>query len=102
TGGSVVITPLRPILKPQPLTDPGSLRESGDTPHLTHKAPSYLGISCAVNGYSRLNRYDSSLRDGFRSRNSSPARLAFSRSRDSSPMRPEWKVFDLHTKVMFW
>lgn len=99
TGGSVVITPLRPILKPQPLTDPGSLRESGDTPHLTHKAPSYLGISCAVNGYSRLNRYDSSLRDGFRSRNSSPARLAFSRSRDSSPMRPEWKVFDLHTKA---
>nr|XP_045623652.1 uncharacterized protein LOC123773768 [Procambarus clarkii] len=99
TGGTIVTTPLRPILKPQPFTDPGSLRDSGGTADVTYKTPSYLGISCAVNGYSRLNRYDSSLRDGFRSRDASPARLAFSRSRDSSPMRPEWKVFDLHTKA---
>ncbi|KAK3882295.1 hypothetical protein Pcinc_013325 [Petrolisthes cinctipes] len=89
-------TPVRPILKPQPYTDPGSGR---DTVDCSYKAPSYLGISCAVNGYNRLNRYDSSLRDGFRSRDASPARLAFSRSRDSSPMRPEWKVFDHRTKV---
>ncbi|KAG7161729.1 Disks large-associated protein 4-like, partial [Homarus americanus] len=96
-GESVVTTPVRP-LKLQPFTDPGSLRDTSIT-DVSYKAPSYLGISCAVNGYSRLNRYDSSLRDGFRSRDASPARLAFSRSRDSSPMRPEWKVFDLHTKA---
>ncbi|XP_068243216.1 uncharacterized protein [Palaemon carinicauda] len=99
-GGSVgTTTPLRPILKPQPFTDPGSLKDPGGTTDGGYKTPSYLGISCAVNGYSRLNRYDSSLRDGFRSRDASPARLAFSRSRDSSPMRPEWKVFDPTTKA---
>lgn len=51
--------------------------------------PSYLGIACAVSGYSSLNRYDSAVREGFRSRDSSPAppRLAFTRSRDSSPLR---------------
>lgn len=51
-----------------------------------------------------LYRYDSTLREGFRSRDASPARLAFSRSRDSSPMRPEWKGFDCRTKVncTFW
>lgn len=98
-GENIVTTPLRPILKPQAFTDPGSLRDSCDTTDVSYKAPSYLGISCAVNGYSRLNRYDSSLRDGFRSRDASPARLAFSRSRDSSPMRPEWKVFDPRSKT---
>lgn len=99
-GASIgTTTPLRPILKPQPFTDPGSLKDPGGTTDGGYKTPSYLGISCAVNGYSRLNRYDSSLRDGFRSRDASPARLAFSRSRDSSPMRPEWKVFDPRTKA---
>lgn len=98
-GTSIETTPLRPILKPQPYTDPGSIKDPGGTTDAGYKIPSYLGISCAVNGYSRLNRYDSSLRDGFRSRDASPARLAFSRSRDSSPMRPEWKVFDPRTKA---
>ncbi|XP_063887664.1 uncharacterized protein LOC135115102 isoform X2 [Scylla paramamosain] len=92
-GDSDVVTPTRPILRPQPFTDPGP------PPRDSFKTPSYLGISCAVNGYNRLNRYDSTLREGFRSRDASPARLAFSRSRDSSPMRPEWKGFDYRTKV---
>lgn len=99
TGANKVTTPVRPILKPQPFTDPGILHGPGDTGDSNYKTPSYLGISCAVNGYSRLNRYDSTLRDGFRSRDASPARLAFSRSRDSSPMRPEWKLFDSRTKI---
>lgn len=93
-GDSDIITPTRPVLRPQPFTDPGPppLKDS-------FKTPSYLGISCAVNGYNRLNRYDSTLREGFRSRDASPARLAFSRSRDSSPMRPEWKGFDCRAKI---
>ncbi|KAF2367861.1 SAPAP family [Trinorchestia longiramus] len=55
--------------------------------------PSYLGIACAVSGYSSINRYDSSVREGFRSRDCSPApgRLAFARSRDSSPLRERLK-----------
>lgn len=89
-GSSPPVTPVRPILKPAPLTDPGGTLE----PARNHKPPSYLGISCAVSGYSKINRYDSVLREGFRSRDASPARLAFSRSRDSSPMRPEWRVYD--------
>ncbi|KAK7079249.1 Dlgap1p [Halocaridina rubra] len=98
-GVSTGTTPLRPILKPQPYTDPGSIKDPGGTADASYKTPSYLGISCAVNGYSRLNRYDSALRDGYRSRDASPARLAFSRSRDSSPMRPEWKIFDLRIRA---
>lgn len=90
-GNSPPVTPVRPILKPAPLTDPGGTLEYAVR---SHKPPSYLGISCAVSGYSNINRYDSVLREGFRSRDASPARLAFSRSRDSSPMRPEWRVYD--------
>jgi hypothetical protein len=47
------------------------------------KKPSYLGLACSINGYSGITRYDSKLREGFRSRDSSPgARLI---PRDTSP-----------------
>lgn len=50
---------------------------------LTTKKPSYLGLACSINGYSGITRYDSKLREGFRSRDSSPgARLI---TRDTSP-----------------
>ncbi|XP_012285584.1 uncharacterized protein LOC105702525 isoform X2 [Orussus abietinus] len=42
---------------------------SGLTPK---KKPSYLGLACSVSGYSGITRYDSKLREGFRSRDSSP------------------------------
>lgn len=48
-----------------------------------NKKPSYLGLACSINGYSGITRYDSKLREGFRSRDSSPgARLI---TRDTSP-----------------
>ncbi|XP_058798344.1 uncharacterized protein LOC131668303 isoform X2 [Phymastichus coffea] len=47
------------------------------------KPPSYLGLACSINGYTGITRYDSKLREGFRSRDSSPgARLL---ARDTSP-----------------
>ena len=47
------------------------------------KKPSYLGLACSISGYSGITRYDSKLREGFRSRDSSPgARLI---TRDTSP-----------------
>ncbi|XP_008211483.1 disks large-associated protein 4 isoform X2 [Nasonia vitripennis] len=50
---------------------------------LTAKKPSYLGLACSINGYSGITRYDSKLREGFRSRDSSPgSRLIH---RDTSP-----------------
>ncbi|XP_051163924.1 exonuclease 1-like isoform X2 [Leptopilina boulardi] len=51
---------------------------------LTVKKPSYLGLSCSISGYSGITRYDSKLREGFRSRDSSPgARLI---TREASPV----------------
>ncbi|OXU25732.1 hypothetical protein TSAR_012401 [Trichomalopsis sarcophagae] len=50
---------------------------------LTAKKPSYLGLACSISGYSGITRYDSKLREGFRSRDSSPgSRLIH---RDTSP-----------------
>ncbi|XP_011496602.1 PREDICTED: uncharacterized protein LOC105361190 [Ceratosolen solmsi marchali] len=47
------------------------------------KKPSYLGLACSISGYSGITRYDSKLREGFRSRDSSPgARLI---TRETSP-----------------
>ncbi|GAB6021082.1 hypothetical protein CHUAL_003715 [Chamberlinius hualienensis] len=42
------------------------------------KKPSYIGISCSISGYSNYSCYDSKVRrEGLRSRDNSPARLAF-------------------------
>lgn len=55
----------------------------GEPEQLTAKKPSYLGLACSISGYSGITRYDSKLREGFRSRDSSPgARLI---TRDTSP-----------------
>ncbi|CAD1476832.1 unnamed protein product, partial [Heterotrigona itama] len=47
-------------------------RSSPEPEQLTVKKPSYLGLACSISGYSGINRYDSKLREGFRSRDSSP------------------------------
>ncbi|EZA56237.1 Disks large-associated protein [Ooceraea biroi] len=58
-------------------------RSSPEPEQLTTKKPSYLGLACSISGYSGITRYDSKLREGFRSRDSSPgARLI---TRDTSP-----------------
>ncbi|XP_066588189.1 uncharacterized protein [Prorops nasuta] len=54
-----------------------------ESDQLTSKKPSYLGLACSISGYSGITRYDSKLREGFRSRDSSPgARLI---GKDTSP-----------------
>ncbi|XP_014486968.1 PREDICTED: uncharacterized protein LOC106750827 isoform X2 [Dinoponera quadriceps] len=59
------------------------LNVSNGPEQLTAKKPSYLGLACSISGYSGITRYDSKLREGFRSRDSSPgARLI---TRDTSP-----------------
>lgn len=50
---------------------------------LTAKKPSYLGLACSISGYSGITRYDSKLREGFRSRDSSPGTRLI--TRDTSP-----------------
>ncbi|KAL0122853.1 hypothetical protein PUN28_007496 [Cardiocondyla obscurior] len=53
-------------------------------PELTAaKKPSYLGLACSISGYSGITRYDSKLREGFRSRDSSPGTRLI--TRDTSP-----------------
>ncbi|CAL7950658.1 unnamed protein product [Xylocopa violacea] len=58
-------------------------RGSPEPEQLTVKKPSYLGLACSISGYSGINRYDSKLRDGFRSRDSSPGTRLI--TRDTSP-----------------
>ncbi|CAG5096075.1 Similar to Dlgap4: Disks large-associated protein 4 (Mus musculus), partial [Cotesia congregata] len=50
---------------------------------LTTKKPSYLGLACSISGYSGITRYDSKLREGFRSRDSSPGSRLI--TRETSP-----------------
>ncbi|XP_057328687.1 uncharacterized protein LOC130669686 isoform X1 [Microplitis mediator] len=50
---------------------------------LTAKKPSYLGLACSISGYSGITRYDSKLREGFRSRDSSPGSRLI--TRETSP-----------------
>ncbi|XP_043288737.1 disks large-associated protein 1 isoform X2 [Venturia canescens] len=47
------------------------------------KKPSYLGLACSISGYSGITRYDSKLREGFRSRDSSPGSRLI--TRETSP-----------------
>lgn len=58
-------------------------RSSPEPEQLTVKKPSYLGLACSISGYSGINRYDSKLREGFRSRDSSPGTRLI--TRDTSP-----------------
>ncbi|XP_068980620.1 uncharacterized protein [Bombus flavifrons] len=58
-------------------------RNSPEPEQLTVKKPSYLGLACSISGYSGINRYDSKLREGFRSRDSSPGTRLI--NRDTSP-----------------
>ena len=53
----------------------------------TKKTPSYVSLSCAVSGYSGLNRYDARVRQDCGSRDSSRDRLplCLTKSRDPSP-----------------
>lgn len=61
------------------------------------KTPSYVSLSCAVSGYSGLNRYDSRARQEIsRSRDSSRdgnrLPLCLTKSRDSSPIRSRYEM----------
>lgn len=58
-------------------------RCSPEAEQLTAKKPSYLGLACSISGYSGITRYDSKLREGFRSRDSSPGTRLI--TRDTSP-----------------
>lgn len=59
-------------------------RRSPESDQLTTtKKPSYLGLACSISGYSGITRYDSKLREGFRSRDSSPGTRLI--TRDTSP-----------------
>ncbi|KAK2584813.1 hypothetical protein KPH14_007126 [Odynerus spinipes] len=58
-------------------------RSSPEAEQLTAKKPSYLGLACSISGYSGITRYDSKLREGFRSRDSSPGTRLI--TRDTSP-----------------
>lgn len=59
-------------------------RGSAEPEQLTAaKKPSYLGLACSISGYSGITRYDSKLREGFRSRDSSPGTRLI--TRDTSP-----------------
>ncbi|XP_024874212.1 uncharacterized protein LOC112456120 [Temnothorax curvispinosus] len=59
-------------------------RRGSPEPELTAaKKPSYLGLACSISGYSGITRYDSKLREGFRSRDSSPGTRLI--TRDTSP-----------------
>ncbi|XP_015608318.1 uncharacterized protein LOC107274080 isoform X2 [Cephus cinctus] len=75
--------------KQQRLADSENLNVSNgheDSPELdqlTAKKPSYLGLACSISGYSGITRYDSKLREGFRSRDSSPGTRLI--TRDTSP-----------------
>ena len=46
--------------------------------------PSYVHVACAVSGYSDLNRYNSSQRNDYRSRDDSPVKITWIRSPTSS------------------
>ncbi|XP_033218883.1 uncharacterized protein LOC117174165 isoform X2 [Belonocnema kinseyi] len=46
-------------------------QHDGEADQLTEKKPSYLGLACSISGYSGINRYNSKLRESFRSRDSS-------------------------------
>lgn len=39
------------------------------------KQPSYLNLACCISGYTTLTTYNSKQREGFRSRDISPARI---------------------------
>lgn len=61
------------------------------------KTPSYVSLSCAVSGYSGLNRYDSRARQEIsRSRDSSRdgnrLPMCLAKSRDSSPTRSRYEL----------
>lgn len=55
-----------------------------DVEQMTVKKPSYLGLACSISGYSGITRYDSKLREGFRSRDSSPGSRLI--NREASPV----------------
>ncbi|XP_046593713.1 uncharacterized protein LOC107225761 isoform X1 [Neodiprion lecontei] len=57
--------------------------DSSEPEQLTAKKPSYLGLACSISGYSGITRYDSKLREGFRSRDTSPGSRLI--TRDTSP-----------------
>lgn len=57
--------------------------EEAEPEQLIAKKPSYLGLACSISGYSGITRYDSKLREGFRSRDSSPGTRLI--TRDTSP-----------------
>lgn len=59
------------------------------------KKPSYLGLACSISGYSGITRYDSKLREGFRSRDSSPGTRLI--TRDTSPAGFRWDACNIFT-----
>lgn len=63
--------------------DEKSLNGDNELAQTFVKKPSYLGLACSISGYSGITRYDSKLREGFRSRDSSPGSRLI--TRESSP-----------------
>ncbi|XP_076632142.1 uncharacterized protein LOC143347113 [Colletes latitarsis] len=59
----------------------------GNADQLTVKKPSYLGLACSISGYSGINRYDSKLREGFRSRDNSVGTRLITRDTSSAGFR---------------
>ncbi|KAK0158413.1 hypothetical protein PV328_009419 [Microctonus aethiopoides] len=60
-----------------------NLNGDNESEQVTAKKPSYLGLACSISGYSGITRYDSKLREGFRSRDSSPGSRLI--TRETSP-----------------
>ncbi|XP_063977964.1 uncharacterized protein Vlc [Diachasmimorpha longicaudata] len=63
--------------------DKDNINGENEVEQLTAKKPSYLGLACSISGYSGITRYDSKLREGFRSRDSSPGSRLI--TRETSP-----------------
>lgn len=63
--------------------DNDNINGEDNAEQLTSKKPSYLGLACSISGYSGITRYDSKLREGFRSRDSSPGPRLI--TRETSP-----------------
>ena len=61
--------------------------------------PSYVHLSCSVSGYSEVTRYNSKLREGWRSRDNSPARitLLLRRSQDPESLKSPNLVISSHS-----
>ncbi|XP_034950363.1 disks large-associated protein 4 isoform X2 [Chelonus insularis] len=78
----------QPTEKTPELIEPDDNLNGEGSEQLTAKKPSYLGLACSISGYSGITRYDSKLREGFRSRDSSPGSRLITRETSPAGSRP--------------